>query len=131
MKIFSLLLLLPVVLAACTNPITEIRPIRLTSKDIAGIQMAVKYDLIEPESAKFRNFRAAEVVRQDGKVIKTVCGEVNSKNRLGGFSGNMPFSAELTPTGTVLRGVESPTDKVGFINSFYCNPVFGENWRKR
>lgn len=131
MKHIPLLLPFFFALSGCVNPIIETRPIHLTSKDVAEVEEAVKYDLVEPNSARFRNIRAAVVVRQDGTSVRTVCGEVNSRNRMGGYSGAVPFSAELTPSGAISRGVDNPTDKIGVVNAFYCDPVFGEGWRNR
>lgn len=131
MKTIKLLLPLAFILAGCVNPITETKPVHLSSKSIARIKAAVEYDLIDPESAKFRNIRAVDVVRRDGSVVRTVCGEVNGRNRAGGYSGYEVFSTEITSSGVKLRGIDRPTDRVEVINSFYCNPALGDKWRQR
>lgn len=46
----------------------------------------VSYNMKDPDSAKFRNVRAA----QRGKNIM-VCGEINAKNSYGAYAGFKPF----------------------------------------
>ncbi len=48
----------------------------------------VKARLTDPDSAQFRNVH--EIERKGGWIV---CGEVNSKNRLGGYVGFKKFSA--------------------------------------
>lgn len=50
---------------------------------IARAEEAVKHELIDGDSAKFRNVRKNSDFE--------VCGEVNSKNRLGAYIGFTPF----------------------------------------
>lgn len=54
--------------------------------DISKARSTVRSDLYDADSAQFRN---EQVYRPDGRTV--VCGEVNSKNRLGGYSGFQPF----------------------------------------
>ena len=130
MKKTTLALICALTISGCTNAITDNRPIQLTTKNIADIKAAVRYDLIDPDSAKFRNIRAADIVRQDGNVNRFACGEVNSRNRTGGYSGDMAFAVKLTPDGVELLGVDQPIDRIGVINSYHCVVYFGENWRR-
>lgn len=58
--------------------------------DLEAAQEAAAYDLIDPDSAKFREVR---------KVGNTVCGEVNGKNRMGAFAGFSPFYADKQDDG--------------------------------
>lgn len=58
-----------------------------TDADIGNARDAVRRKLYDAESAQFRNER---VYRVDGRT--TVCGEVNAKNRMGGFAGFQPFT---------------------------------------
>ena len=66
---FFFLSIITIFLCACSSPEEE------------AIK-AVKYELIDEDSAKFRNV--------EGKVFG-VCGEVNSKNRLGAYTGFKKF----------------------------------------
>jgi hypothetical protein len=52
-------------------------------KQIAAAEDAIRYQLIDPKSADFRNTFAAK--------SGVVCGEVNSKNRFGGYVGFREF----------------------------------------
>lgn len=62
---------------------------RLPWTDEAKAAEAVRQRLSDPASAQFRNLRR-------GKTAGTICGEVNSKNRLGGYVGFLPFVASET-----------------------------------
>lgn len=62
----------------------------------AAARQAVLWKLTDPDSAKFRN---VIVVAKPGQA-KAVCGEVNAKNRMGGYAGYKRFisagTAKLT-----------------------------------
>lgn len=52
---------------------------------------AASAQLTDPDSAKFRNIRYGYLVR--GKPDhRIVCGEINAKNRMGGYVGYTPFN---------------------------------------
>ena len=59
-------------------------------------EKAVRAKLSDPETARFRNV----VVREQASGTKAVCGEVNAKNKMGGYAGYEGFisagSDELT-----------------------------------
>lgn len=48
---------------------------------------ALKHSLSDPESAEFRGLRV--VVREQIEFV--LCGEINAKNRMGGYVGYRPF----------------------------------------
>lgn len=54
--------------------------------DIETARSAVKQQLNDPSSAEFRNEKVYHDVR--GLVV---CGEVNAKNRFGGYTGYKPY----------------------------------------
>ncbi|MFC0666264.1 hypothetical protein ACFSKY_00215 [Azotobacter chroococcum] len=58
-----------------------------TDGDISKARSELKRKLYDGDSAQFRN---EQVYRVDG--ITTVCGEVNAKNRMGGYTGFQPFA---------------------------------------
>lgn len=53
----------------------------------------VIYSLSDPDSAQFRNFRGYSFSGPTGGYV--VCGEVNAKNRLGGYAGFQPFRTSV------------------------------------
>jgi hypothetical protein len=55
----------------------------LNLRPISVAKDAIKKKLSDPESAQWRNVRLVESI--------AVCGEVNAKNRLGGYVGFTPF----------------------------------------
>ncbi len=75
------------------------KPASLTSKDIAQIEEKMRYDMFDPNSAMFRNFRGYNVVFQDGHTEKRACFEVNGKNRMGGYVGFDERGARKTASG--------------------------------
>jgi hypothetical protein len=62
-------------------------------------QQAVKRQLVDDRSARFRNVTV--VVQSAG--TKAVCGEVNSKNRAGGYAGYRRFISAGTDQHTYLE----------------------------
>lgn len=84
-------------LSACVQmtPITESKPVKLSSGQVSQIQQTVVRSFFDPESAQFRNVRAADVTLKDGNRERRVCGEVNAKNRMGGYAGYQFFGGVL------------------------------------
>lgn len=56
-------------------------------------------DFIDPSSAMFRN------ITYRAELWDTYCGEINTKNRLGGFVGWKPFNVTVHKDGKVFVGV--------------------------
>jgi hypothetical protein len=78
---------------AAANPVTqvasnELASSRLTSQAKDAIRAEVRQQLSDPESARFRWLEK----KTDGNVY---CGFVNSKNRMGGYVGFVPFQVIL------------------------------------
>jgi hypothetical protein len=71
---------------------------------ISSAQQAVKRKLLDERSARFRD--VSVVVQSSG--MKAVCGEVNSKNRAGGYAGYQHFISAGTESTTYLE--EQVTD---------------------
>jgi hypothetical protein len=59
----------------------------LDPQKIKALIAKVPYDFFDPSSAKFRNLRKAATQYPD----RTICGQVNAKNRLGAYVGFKPF----------------------------------------
>ena len=66
----------------------------LTGDDRSIIENSVKEHLIDPDSAKFSEIRASI---DRGEIA--VCGSVNAKNRMGGYTGKAPFYGLLKKSG--------------------------------
>lgn len=99
-------------LAGCVQmtPIAETKLIPLTPAQIAEIQSTVTYDFYDPGSAQFRNIRAVDVTLQNGKQERRVCGEVNGKNRMGGYTGFTMFGGTMQNGHFVKQDFFSPCE---------------------
>ncbi|MBT8154579.1 hypothetical protein KMP13_11840 [Epibacterium ulvae] len=92
------------ILSACMQltPITESKPVPLSSRQVAQIKQTVVRDFFDPEGARFRNVRAADVKLENGARERRVCGEVNGKNRMGGYVGYQFFGGVME-NGTFIK----------------------------
>ena len=101
--------------AAATAPTTiSSNKIVLNATQTQSLKGAISARLKDPSSAQYRGIRAQSRTLSNGKNPILVCGEVNSKNSLGGYAGFTPFSAVIV-NGQVDRvdiasntGVPSP-----------------------
>lgn len=102
MRSAFLLALLPI--AACVQmaQITESKPVQLSAAQMAQIEQTITYTLIDPNSAMFRNVRVRDVTLETGETVRRVCGEVNAKNRMGGYVGFEMFGGVMKG-GTFVR----------------------------
>jgi hypothetical protein len=83
------LIVVPVVAAASAAAWLALRtPPESADWRVAGAQDAVRERLVDPASA---TFGAIDFAAQGGGMV--ACGTVNAKNRLGGYTGSMPFKA--------------------------------------
>lgn len=82
-------------LAGCVSQVVEQKPVQLTTAQIRQVEASVRYSLIDPDSASFRNIRADDLTLADGTNYRRVCGEVNSRNRMGGYSGFSTFKGNM------------------------------------
>src|SRR5882672_5427225 len=55
------------------------------------VQMAVKANLRDPDSAQFGDMTAYDDRKLNGAAVVVVCGSVNAKNGFGGYSGFKNF----------------------------------------
>ncbi len=68
----------------------------------AQYEAAVAAQLRDPESTRFRS---VHLVRFHGK-SPVICGELNTKNGFGGYTGFMPFAADIAMNyGTVVMAI--------------------------
>jgi len=96
MRVFAAVAVLSL-FAGCVaaEKITASKPANLTTSQVNQIKQVVTYDFFDPSSAQFRNIRAADVTLASGKVARRVCGEVNGKNRVGGYVGFSLFGGTI------------------------------------
>lgn len=92
-------------LGGCVSTIVEQKPVQLTSAQVASIKEAATYNLIDPTSPLYRNIRGKYAKREDGTESIIFCGEVNAKNRMGGYTGYSPFYGHI-PKGQTTPKVE-------------------------
>lgn len=87
-----------VIMSGCmqVTPIAEAQRVPIDAGLMADIQADVTRDFFDPASAQFRNVRAVDVVLENGSNERRVCGEVNGKNRLGGYTGFEMFGGTVT-----------------------------------
>jgi hypothetical protein len=74
----------------------------LTGSEKALVEHAVRAELLDPDSARFRHnlFRTSE---------DQYCGLVNAKNRMGGYIGYKVFSVNFTKSGGLIKKVTDVT----------------------
>ena len=107
-------------LAGCISPqVVSEKPVQLSRTQISQVEAAVKYSLIDPDSASFRNIRAADLTLADGTNYRRVCGEVNSKNRMGGYAGFSTFKGNMQGGKFQLDYMDSINDATA---TYACNP---------
>jgi hypothetical protein len=86
---------------------------------IRPVEDSVRQEMIDPDSTQFRNLR---VLPGRGEDQRIVCGEVNSKNRLGGYVGFKHF--------VVVVGKGSNPDEVMISDSLLVPATYGLPERK-
>ena len=90
------LLFAALLLSGCVmSNIAATKPIALSAAQMAQIKSTVTRDFFDPGSAQFRNVRAADITTTDGISERRVCGEVNGKNRMGGYVGFKMFGGKI------------------------------------
>lgn len=88
MKKALLLIAMVTILPGCKP--SEEKAIELAKKEVA-------IDMKDPDSTKFRNvIYTKKDEKEDGSMSGVVCGEVNSKNSFGAYSGFSPFVVVVT-----------------------------------
>ncbi|MCA1337367.1 hypothetical protein [Pseudooceanicola marinus] len=81
--------------ASTFSKIEESKPVPLSAAQISQIEDTVTRDFFDPATAQFRDLRAVTVHLADGTTETRVCGEVNGKNRMGGYVGFQGFGGQL------------------------------------
>lgn len=97
----GVILLLPCLLLIACKPSHD--------KAIDLAKTEISHDMKDPLSTQFRDISTKKVgEKDDGSVVMLVCGEVNSKNSFGAYSGFSQFVIALTmkSKGLFSTGVE-------------------------
>jgi len=87
--------------------LTACKPSQEKAIDLAKTE--ISHDLKDPASTQFRDISTKKVgEKEDGSVVMLICGEVNSKNSFGAYSGFSQFVVALTmkSKGLFSSGVE-------------------------
>lgn len=87
--------------------ITACKPSDEKAIDLAKIE--ISHDMKDPSSTQFRDISVKRVgEKEDGSISMLVCGEANSKNSFGAYSGFTPFVIALSmkSKGAFSSGVE-------------------------
>ena len=106
-------MLAPVVAVAGCVQMSEIessKPVRLSSAQMTEIKSEVTQDFFDPFSAQFQNIRAVDVSLANGQQERRVCGEVNGKNRMGGYVGFSMFGGVIVNGDFQQRDFFSPCE---------------------
>lgn len=87
-------------------------------KPIYDLKEAVKNELIDPDSAKFKDIYI-------NRKAQVGCGRVNSKNKMGGYAGDRFFVVFTGGTGRVVFDETSLEDRMARLdrNEKFTNPL--------
>ncbi len=113
MKKISIVCLLLSSACVATTP-TAVRPVQLTSGEVAQATSAIRELLRDPDSMQTRNIVGYRTDSGD----RIVCGEYNSRNGFGGYGGFSAFYVRFLPNGTMKR----LADELDYVIAGYaCN----------
>lgn len=101
--------MLPLVLIVASIAATDLHE----AKELVAAQM------LDPESARFRN--AALYSDADG--FLSLCGDVNAKNRLGGYVGFRPFVYHVDSASLVILDDDGPDSAFPIARELWCKRV--------
>lgn len=87
--------------------------VEATKQQIAYAKDKASYDLLDPQSAQFRNIYAVS----SGNGHDYVCGQINAKNSYGAYTGFKAFYVDSI--GNVQ--LDTPDNKLGDIVPSICN----------
>lgn len=130
MKFALLIAASAIALSACVmpDPLADVEtgtPTKLTAAQVSAVKTGVKNALKDPDSARFGNTMSAARLAS-GSII--VCGYVNARNSMGGYTGEKPFQGlYVTETKrfavTGMGGTDSATYAVTAVCSRSGAPV--------
>jgi hypothetical protein len=88
-----------------------VKPYALTPADTKMVKDVVLYQMKDASSTTFRNLGAVQ--KPDGSI--GVCGEVNSKNSFGGYTGFTPFSGTISNGKFSIMTIASDPETRGIV----------------
>lgn len=100
-------------LGGCANPNTlevTTRPANLSQAVRSAVSQDIAYEMRNPASAQFRNWRAYSA--SNGDLL--VCFEVNGQNGFGGYVGFRQAYARVRGQTIMARQIDSPETYLGF-----------------
>ena len=81
-------------LALCGSAFAQTTADRIKAFDVEKSKQLVADELSDPDSAKFRKMYISQFVNpNNGKITLWLCGELNAKNKMGGYVGYRQFLA--------------------------------------
>jgi hypothetical protein len=99
--------------SGCGAQVTQTQEIRDT-KIVSDFKKLVQLATRNPDTTKFKNFRASMVSLTDGREYPVACGYVLAENGFGGFGGYRLFSFNSgEPAGVFLQIVGEPVTGYG------------------
>jgi hypothetical protein len=78
---------------------------------IQDAQKIIRAKLLDPDSARFSDVRESTGIDLKNNRVNTICGKVNSKNRMGGYDGDRFFYV-IGSRGYIHLGVNVSQDVV-------------------
>jgi hypothetical protein len=86
------------------------------------VRQVIEHGLVDPSSAQYRHVRnAVWINRNSGQLQRGICGELNARNRMGGYSGFRRFVFAYSADGGVgFAWIDGESD--------YITRVFPEIW---
>lgn len=100
-------------LSACAMQPGEYTATPLTAAQEAEVKRAVGYRLKDEPSARYRNL--ALITRTNGQ--QYVCGQVNSRNSFGGYTGFMAFMGRFEGDRFNLQLAETPQTQGSMVTA--------------
>lgn len=67
---------------------------RIKAFDVEKAKQLIADELSDPDSAKFRKLYISEFVNAKGESYLYLCGEINAKNKMGGYVGYRQFHVD-------------------------------------
>lgn len=90
---------------------------------IQELRKPILAELTDPDSAKFRN---EKLVSPWTLEESTLCGEVNARNKMGGYVGYVPFTVDIYNGAALSVGGDKFTDEYNKALAATCDPL--EDW---
>ena len=98
-------------LSICGLAVAQSQAARIKAFDIAKAKELVADEFSDPDSVKFRRMFISAFTNPKGETFLYLCGEVNAKNKMGGYTGYRRFQVDdqhaLVDAGEDAQGMAS------------------------